>query len=206
MSLDNAAMTVFGDSISGNCLKVKFVADRLGIPYQWVETSVLKKETRTAEFLAMNPAGQVPMVRLADGAVLSQSNAIMLYLAEGSDLSPKDRFSRAEMVQWLFWEQYSHEPAIAVLRFQMHLKKPDAGIDPALRPRCLRVLALMDEHLDKRAHFVGKKLSLADIALVAYTRYAHEAELDLAQFPNVRGWVRRIEDELRIEHAEEAHG
>lgn len=194
-------MTVFGDSISGNCLKVKFVADRLGVPYEWIETSVLKAETRTPEFLAMNPAGQVPTVRLADGGVLSQSNAIMLYLAEGSDLIPEDRFERAQMYQWLFWEQYSHEPAIAVLRFQMHLKKPDAGIDPGLRPRCLRVLALMDEHLDGRTNFVGRKLSLADIALVAYTRFAHEAELDLGQFANVRGWVRRTEAELRIEHA-----
>jgi glutathione S-transferase len=201
MSLDNASMTIYGDSISGNCLKVKFVADRLGMPYDWVEVSVLQAETRTAEFLAMNPAGQVPVVRFADSGVLAQSNAIMLHLAQNTDLIPADAFDRALMFQWLFWEQYSHEPAIAVLRFQkFYLKKPDSEIDPNLRPRCLRVLALMDEHLEGRSHFVGKKLSLADIALVAYTRFAHQAEIDLARFANVAAWVRRIEDELKIEH------
>jgi glutathione S-transferase len=106
------------------------------------------------------------------------------------------------MYQWLFWEQYSHEPAIAVLRFQkFYLEKSDSEIDPNLRPRCLRVLALMDEHLEGRSHFVAAKLSLADVALVAYTRFAHQAGLDLAQYPNVRAWVRRIENDLNIEHA-----
>ena len=201
MSLDNAAMTVFGDSISGNCLKVKFVADLLGVPYEWVETSVLNKETRTPEFLAMNPAGQVPVVRFADDRVLAQSNAIILYLAEGSDLIPGDAFERAQMYQWLFWEQYSHEPAVAVLRFQkFYLKKPDGEIEANLRPRCQRVLSLMDEHLDGRGYFAGRKLSLADIALVAYTRFSHQADIDLQQYPNVAAWVQRVEDDLKIEH------
>src|ERR1700754_3447870 len=146
MSLDNAAMTVFGDSISGNCLKVKFVADRLGIRYDWVEVSVLKGETRTAEFLAINPAGQVPAVRFADNGVLAQSNAIMLHLAEHSDLVPRPHFERAQMFQWLFWEQYSHEPALAVLRFQkLYLNKSDAEIGPALPGKCAKVLALMND-------------------------------------------------------------
>ena len=194
-------MTIYGDSISGNCLKVKFVADRLGVPYDWVEISVLNKETRTPEFLAMNPAGQVPVVRFADDRVLAQSNAIILYLADGSDLIPADAFERAQMYQWLFWEQYSHEPAIAVLRFQkFYLKKTDAEIDPNLRPRCLRVLSLMDEHLEGRRHFVDAKLSLADIALVAYTRFSHQADIDLKHYSNVAAWVRRVEDELKIEH------
>ena len=201
MSLDNAAMTVFGDSISGNCLKVKFVADLLGVPYEWVETSVLNKETRTPEFLAMNPAGQVPVVRFADNRVLAQSNAIILYLAEDSNLIPGDAFERAQMYQWLFWEQYSHEPAVAVLRFQkFYLKKPDGEIDANLRPRCQRVLSLMDEHLDGRGYFAGRKLSLADIALVAYTRFSHQADIDLQQYPNVAAWVQRVEDDLKIEH------
>ena len=202
MSLDNASMTIYGDSISGNCLKVKFVADRLGLPYDWVEISVLKGETRTPEFLAMNPAGQVPVVRFADNGVLAQSNAIILHLAQNTDLVPADAFTRAQMLQWMFWEQYSHEPAIAVLRFQkFYLKKADSEIDPNLRPRCLKVLALMDEHLEDRRYFVGEALSLADIALVAYTRFAHQAGLDLAQYPQVADWVRRVEDELKIEHA-----
>jgi glutathione S-transferase len=201
MSLDNAAMTIFGDSISGNCLKVKFVADRLGLPYEWIETSVLKKETRTAEFLALNPAGQVPLAVFANDGPLAQSNAIMLHLAWGSDLIPADPFERALMFQWLFWEQYSHEPAVAVLRFQRHyLKKTE--VEPALVAKCESVLALMNSHLAGGGYFVGERLSLADIALVAYTRFSHQAGIDLKQYPDVRAWVRRIEDELKIEHAE----
>lgn len=200
MSLDNASMTVFGDSISGNCLKVKFVADRLGLAYDWVETSVLRAETRTPEFLAMNPAGQVPVVRFADNGPLAQSNAIILHLAQNSDLIPADPFERALMYQWLFWEQYSHEPAIAVLRFQkFYLKKNDSEIDPALVARCGKVLTLMNDHLAAKDYFVGKKLSLADIALVAYTRFAHQADLDLALYPHVRAWVGRIERDLKLE-------
>ena len=200
MSLDNASMTIFGDSMSGNCLKVKFVADRLGLAYDWVEISVLRGETRTPEFLAMNPAGQVPVVRFADNGPLAQSNAIMLYLARSSDLIPAEPFERALMYQWLFWEQYSHEPAVAVLRFQkFYLKKKDSEIDPALVAKCGKVLALMNEHLAGRDYFVGKKLSLADIALVAYTRFAHQADLDLALYPHVSAWVGRIERDLKIE-------
>ncbi|MES2472444.1 MAG: glutathione S-transferase family protein [Pseudomonadota bacterium] len=203
MSLDNAAMTVYGDSLSGNCLKVKFVADALGLPYDWVEISVLAKETRTPEFLAMNPAGQVPVVRFADNGILAQSNAIILHLADGSNLIPGDSFERAQMYQWLFWEQYSHEPAIAVLRFHKHyLKKPDSEIDAGLPVRCASVLTLMNNHLATRAYFVGDTLSLADVALVAYTRLSHQAGLDLARYPNVAAWVRRIETDLNIEHAQ----
>jgi glutathione S-transferase len=201
MSLDNASMTIYGDSISGNCLKVKFVADRLGLPYDWVEISVLNQETRTAEFLAMNPAGQVPVVRFADSGTLAQSNAIMLHLAWGTDLIPADPFERAQMFQWLFWEQYSHETAIAVLRFQrFYLKKTDSEIDPALPAKCLKVLGLMNDHLQGRDYFVGEKLSLADVALVAYTRFAHQAGLDLSKYPHALGWVRRVEDDLGLEH------
>ena len=202
MSLDNAAMTIFGDSISGNCLKVKFVADRLGLAYDWVEVSVLKGETRTPEFLAMNPAGQVPVVRFADDGPLAQSNAIILHLARGSDLIPDNAFERARMFQWMFWEQYSHEPAIAVLRFQkFYLKKRDNEIDPGLHARCVKVLTLMNQHLPGRPYFVGKKLSLADIALVAYTRFSHQADIDLSRYPEVQAWVRRVEGDLGIEAA-----
>lgn len=193
-------LTVYGDSISGNCLKVKFVCDRLSIPYRWVETSVLKGETRTPEFLNMNPAGQVPVVALADGRPLAQSNAIMLHLAEGSDLIPSDAYDRALMLQWLFWEQYSHETVIAVRRFhKTFLKKPEAEIDPALLPKGERVLQVMDDHLAFRHFFVGERLSLADIALVAYTRWAREGGFDPP--PHVQGWVRRVEKELGLDHA-----
>lgn len=199
MSLDNAAMTIFGDSISGNCLKVKFVADQLGLAYDWVEISVLKGETRTPEFLAMNPAGQVPVVRFAGHGPLAQSNAIILHLAEDSDLIPADPFERALMYQWMFWEQYSHEPAIAVLRFQkFYLKKKDGEIDPALPAKCGKVLTAMNNHLSGGEYFVGEKLSLADIALVAYTRFSHQADIDLSRYPQVLAWVRRVEGDLGI--------
>ena len=197
--MNSDPIIIYGDSISGNCMKVRFVADRLNIPYRWIETSVLKAQTRTEEFLALNPAGQVPLVLLPDGRPLAQSNAIMLYLAEGSDLIPSDAYERARMSEWLFWEQYSHETAIAVRRFQKTLlKKPDLEIDPTLKPRGERALSLMDAHLSERNYFVAGALTLADIALVAYTRWSHEAGYDLANWPRVREWVRRIEQELGI--------
>jgi glutathione S-transferase len=195
-------ITLYGDPISGNCLKVKFVCERLNIPYRWVETSVMKAETRTPEFLKMNPAGQVPVVKLADGRLLAQSNAIMLYLAEGSDLIPADPFDRALMFQWLFWEQYSHETAIAVRRFHLtYLKRSEAEIDPALMVRGERALSLMNDHLAARRYFVGDKLSLADVALVAYTRWADEGGFDLSRYGRVRDWVKRVETELGLDHA-----
>jgi glutathione S-transferase len=195
-------LTLYGDSISGNCLKVKFVCERLKIPYQWVETSVMKAETRTPEFLKMNPAGQVPVVKLADGRLLAQSNAIILYLAEGSDLIPADPFDRALMFQWLFWEQYSHETAIAVRRFHLtYLKRPEQEIDPALMVRGERALGVMNDRLAARRYFVGDKLSLADVALVAYTRWAHEGGFDLGRYGRVRDWVKRVETDLGLDHA-----
>ena len=195
----SAAFILYGDSGSGNCLKVKFVADLLDVPYTWKEVDVLARATRTPEFLALNPAGQVPTVVWADGRVLSQSNAIMLYLAEGSRLIPGDAYARAQMMQWLFWEQYSHETAIAVLRFQkLYLKKPDHEIDPGLKPKCEAVLTLMNGHLAKHVYFVGTALTLADVALVAYTRFAHEAGFDLAHWPAVKAWVGRIERDLGL--------
>lgn len=195
-------LTVYGDSGSGNCLKVKFVADRFGIPIKWIEIDVVNRETRTPEFLALNPAGQVPVVVLEDGRVLAQSNAIMLHLAESSDLIPQAAYDRALMFQWMFWEQYSHETAIAVRRYHRHfLKKPESEIDPALMPKCERALTVMEEHLATRRYFVADRLTLADVALVAYTRFAHEADLDLSRWPQVRAWVRRIETDLKLDHA-----
>src|SRR5215469_14662346 len=193
------AITIYGDSTSGNCLKAKFVCDYLKVPYHWIETSVLKKETRTAEFLAMNPVGQVPVILTEDGSPLAQSNAIMLYLAKGSGLIPSAPLDQALMLQWLFWEQYSHETAIAVRRFhKTELKKVESEIDPALMPKCEAALSVMQGHLAKRRYFVGERLTLADIGLVAYTRYAHEAGLDLRKWPSVREWVFRIESNLGL--------
>lgn len=196
-------LTIYGDSISGNCLKVKFVCDRLSIPYRWIETSVLKAETGTSEFLKRNPAGQVPVVEWPDGRVLAQSDAIIFHLAEGSPLVPADAFERAQMLQWMFWEQYSHETTIAVRRFhKTYLKKPESEIDPALMTKGERVLAVMNDHLGGKRYFVGDKLTLADIALVAYTRWAHEGGFDLGRHPRVGDWVKRVEKDLGLAHAQ----
>ena len=192
-------LTVYGDSISGNCLKVKWTAERLGLPFRWIETSVLDGSTRTPEFLALNPAGQVPLALLDDGRPLAQSNAICLHLAEGSTLIPGDAYDRARMLEWLFWEQYSHEPQIAVARFQMaYLGKPREALDAKLFDRGGAALARLETALEDGDFLVGDRLSLADIALVAYTRVAHEGGFDLASYPATSAWVRRIEGELSL--------
>jgi glutathione S-transferase len=192
-------MQVYGDSISGNCLKVKWTADLLGIRHDWVETSVLDGATRTPAYLAMNPAGQVPMVRYADGRILAQSNAIILSLADGSHLIPTDAYQRAKMLEWLFWEQYSHEPYVAVARFQVHyLGKAVADLEPKIVERGKGALKLLDEQLAGRDYLVGDALTLADISLVAYTRVAHEGGFDLGDYPTVKAWVSRIEAALGV--------
>lgn len=193
------SITVFGDSISGNCLKVKWTADRIGTPYRWVETDILKGQSRTPDFLARNPAGQVPLVVLEDGRALAQSNAIILHLAEGSDLVPKDSYERAKMFEWLFWEQYSHEPYVAVARFQMaYLGKPASDLDPKIVERGKEALARLEMALEGNPFLVGHDLTLADISLVAYTRVAHEGGFDLSDYPAVQAWIRRVEAALEI--------
>jgi glutathione S-transferase len=193
-------LQIYGDRVSGNCLKVKWTARKLGIAYHWIQTDVRQRATHTPEFLAMNPAGQVPLVVLEDGRPLAQSNAIILHLAEGSALIPKDAYDRAKMLEWMFWEQYSHEPYIAVVRFQRSLLgKPTSEIDPRLMERGYRALARMDQQLVETPFLVGEALSLADVALVAYTRVAHEGGFDLEQYPAVKAWVARVEAELGIE-------
>ena len=192
-------MRVYGDSISGNCLKVKWTADRLGLSYEWVETDVLKAETRTPEFLALNPAGQVPRVILDDGRPLAQSNAIILHLAETSALVPQDAYDRAKMLEWMFWEQYSHEPYVAVARFQVrYLGKPASELEARLVERGNAALAVMEAALVKSSFLVGQSISLADIALVAYTRMAGEGGFDLSLYPLIQAWIRRVESELGL--------
>ena len=192
--------TIYGDRISGNCLKVKWVADRLGIAHRWIDIDVVKGEAKSADFLAINPAGQVPAVILPDGKVLAQSNAIIWHFAEGSDLIPTGAFDRAKMLEWMFWEQYSHEPAIAVRRFQKHyLGKHDEEIDPSLFIKGHACLLRMETALSGRDWFVGNRLSLADVALVAYTRFAPEGGFDLAPYPGIRRWIANVEESLPID-------
>lgn len=192
-------ITIYGDSFSGNCLKVKWVADLLGLAYRWTEVAILDGETRTPAFLTMNPAGQVPLVLLADGRPLAQSNAIILHLAEGSDLIPADAYQRAKMLEWLFWEQYSHEPYVAVARFQVrYLGKAVSEVDPKIRERGDQALQRLEDGLADAPFLVGERLSLADVALVAYTRTAGEGGFDLSFYPRVGAWIGRVEAALGI--------
>jgi glutathione S-transferase len=193
------SLRVYGDSISGNCLKVKWTADHLGLPYEWIETGVLTGETRSAEFLGINPAGQVPVVILTDGRPLAQSNAIILHLAEGSALIPFDAYQRARMFEWLFWEQYSHEPYIAVARFKMkYLGEPQSSLDSKLVERGHGALARLETAVANSAFLVGDQVSLADVSLVAYTRMAGDGGFDLSAYPAVQAWIGRVEQVLDI--------
>ncbi len=198
-------LKIYGDIISGNCLKVKWTADFLGLAYEWAPTDILAGDTRTDTFLAMNPVGQVPTIQFDDGGALAQSNAIIIYLAESadSDLIPADLRARAKMMEWLFWEQYNHETAIAVRRFHKHyLKKSDDDIDPALLTKGYQALQIMDDALGKSAPsdgwIAGEAFTLADIALVAYTRLAPEGGFDLSPYPHVTAWISRVERKLDL--------
>src|SRR3954465_4996568 len=173
-------MNIYGDSGSGNCLKVKWVCDYLGVPYRWIDVDTGKRETRTAQFLKLNPAGQVPTVEFDDGRTLAQSNAIIRYLARDSALIPGDAFTAAKMDELLFWEQYSHEPYIAVCRFQIvYLGKDASELDPEKVKRGYAALGRMEQHLAANRFFAGDDVSLADVSLLAYTRVAHEGGFDL---------------------------
>jgi glutathione S-transferase len=192
-------LTIYGDLVSGNCLKVKWVADYLGVPYRWIDVDVVNGGAKTPEFLALHPDGQVPAVVLPDGRTLAQSNAIIFYLADGSDLIPADPYDRGVMLKWQFWEQYSHEPYIAVARFQVkYLGKPFSRLDPRLVERGYAALARLEGAAAASDYLAGDRLTLADVSLVAYTRMADEGGFDLAPYPAVRAWIERVEQALGI--------
>lgn len=192
-------LTVYGDSRSGNCLKVRWLLDRLGRAYDWLETDIMTGVTRMPDFLALNPAGQVPLVVLEDRRTLAQSNAILVHFGEGTNLIPTDSYQRARMFEWLFWEQYSHEPYVAVARFRMAYEGlPRQALEPRLVERGNAALDRMEATLKTTPFLVGDALSLADIALVAYTRVAHEGGFDLSGRPDVRAWIARVEQTLPI--------
>lgn len=193
-------LTLHGDIRSGNCLKVKWMLEALGRHYRWVDVDIMAGGSRTPEFLALNPFGQVPVLVLEDGRPLAQSNAILLHLAEGSDWIPADAYQRARMFEWLFWEQYSHEPYVAVARFQrLYLGRTADEIEPRLMERGHAALAGMEAALAGRDWFAGGGgATLADLALVAYTRVADEGGFDLVTYPAVRSWIRRTEAAFRI--------
>jgi glutathione S-transferase len=192
-------MKIFGDSNSGNCLKVKWVCDRLKLPYNWVEIDTMKGESRTPAFLKLNGAGQVPTVEFDDGRALAQSNAIIRYLARGSDLIPADIYAAAKMDEWLFWEQYSHEPFVAVCRFQMvYLGKAVSDLDPDKIKRGYAALARMEHQLAATRFLIGEPFTLADVSLLAYTRVAHEGGFHLDGYAAVRRWIGDAEQALGL--------
>jgi glutathione S-transferase len=195
-------MQIYGDSNSGNCLKVKWVCDKLALPYRWIEIDTRKGETRTPQFLRMNGAGQVPTVAFDDGRTLAQSNAIIRYLARDSALIPADAFAAAKMDEWLFWEQYSHEPYIAVCRFQLvYLGKDASELDPEKVKRGYAALDRMEAHLATSPFLAGDTVSLADISLLAYTRVAHEGGFDHGRLAAIRRWIGDTEAYLGLPSA-----
>ena len=192
-------MKIYGDTSSGNCLKVKWVCDHLALPYVWVAIDTLKQQTRTQEFLKLNDAGQVPVVAFDDGRTLAQSNAIIRYLARGSDLIPADAFAQAKMDEWLFWEQYSHEPYIAVCRFLMfYLGRPASDLNSEKVKRGYAALAKMEHQLATTPFLVGDAVSLADVSLLAYTRLAHEGGFHLDGYAALRRWIGETEKVLGL--------
>jgi glutathione S-transferase len=179
---------------SGNGYKVRLLLHQLEIPFERVELDITCGQTRTPEFLALNRNGRIPLLVLDDGTALAESNAIQFYLAEGTPLLPAGRLERAQVLQWMFFEQYSHEPYIAVVRFWCHTgeaeKRPDEVA--ARRARGYDALAVMEHHLHHRDFFAAGRYTIADIALYAYTHVAHEGGFDLDRYPAVRAWLARV--------------
>jgi len=184
---------------SGNAYKVRLLLHQLGQPCERVELDILAGETRTPEFLRLNPNGRIPVLALDDGTHLAESNAILFYLAEGTPFLPDDRLDRARVLQWMFFEQYSHEPYIAVLRFWTFAGwlEANAAAVPEKRERGEAALAVMERHLQERDFFVGERYTIADVALFAYTHVAGEGGFDLSRYPAITGWIRRVQDQPR---------
>jgi glutathione S-transferase len=191
---------VYGDIVSGNCYKVKLALTQMQLPFEWVHVDIMRKESRTPQFLAMNPNGQIPLLQIDEQTFLPESNAILHYLADGSPLLPQDRLEHAQVLRWMCFEQYTHEPNVATARFivrylgrpvereEMLVKKIAAGYE---------ALAVMEAHLEREPFFVGGRYTIADIALYAYTHVAHEGLFDLAPYTALRAWLDRVKAQPR---------
>lgn len=189
-------MKVYGDIFSGNCYKIKLLLSFLGREHEWIPVDILKQETHTAEFLAKNPNGKIPLLELGDGRCLWESNAILNYLAEGSDYLPLDDFAKAKVLQWQFFEQYSHEPYIAVARYiARYLGLPEDRREEYESKQAggHKALKVMEEQLAKTPWLAGDKTTIADISLYAYTHVADEGGFDLSAYPAISAWLKRVE-------------
>jgi glutathione S-transferase len=188
-------LTVYGYSPSGNCHKLRLLLTQLGREFRWIETDSSRGATRTPEYLAMNPNGKVPILVRDDGRVLTESDAILCWLAEGTPFFGGDAWQRAQTLSWLFFEQYSHEPYLAVARFicgWTPLDSPRRADLPRLRERGREALAVMQRHLASHAWFSGERYGIADIALFAYTHCAGDGGFDLRAYPAIVAWLERV--------------
>jgi glutathione S-transferase len=188
--------TLYNMQTSGNCYKLRLVMAQLDIPFRLHDIDILKGESHTPQFLAINPNGKVPTLVLDGGRPITESGAALWYLADGTGLLPSDPYDRAQALQWMFFEQYSHEPYIAVARFWLSLmpggrEQKRADIDGWL-DRGHQALAVMNQHLEHNEFFSGSAYSIADIALYAYTHMAHEGDFDLAPYGAIRAWLDRV--------------
>ncbi len=200
-------LTVYDFTGSGNGYKVWLLMSQLGLPFKRIERDILKGETRTPEFLKKNPNGRIPTLELEDGTFLFESGAICWYLAEGTRFAPTTRLERAQTLQWMFFEQYSHEPYIAVARFWRHffakLTPQQEAALPDLMKKGYAALGVMEQHLARNQFFVGNRYGLADIALYAYTHVAGEGDFNLDNFPHVSAWLARVANQpghVTIDH------
>ena len=191
-------MKIYGDKRSGNCYKLELLTSFLELQHEWIDVDILKGETRSAWFLEKSPNGKIPILELDDGRVLSESNAIMHYLAANSSLIPTSQFSFASLLQWQFFEQYSHEPYIAVARYiNIYLGMPEErrAEFESKQAGGYRALAVMEAQLKNTPFLLGDTLSIADISLFAYTHVAHEGGFDLSAYPAIRNWISLIQSQ-----------
>lgn len=188
-------ITVYGDIKSGNCYKIKLLLSLLDMPHHWQHIDILQGESRSATYLSKNPNGKIPLLELDDGRYLAESNAILNYLAEGTDYLPDDRYQRALLLQWQFFEQYSHEPFIATARYinkYLGLPEDKKAEYESKQEGGHKALAVLEQQLGQTPFLVGSQLTVADIALYGYTHVAHEGGFDLAGYPAVNSWLTRI--------------
>ena len=188
--------TVFGDMLSGNCYKIKLLMQFLEIPHTWKPIDILAQETHTPSFKRMNPNERIPAIELEDGSFLWESNAILNYLAEGTPYLPQERFARAKVLQWQFFEQYSHEPYIATARYinqYLGLPKEREAEYHGKQSGGHKALKIMDDQLEQDKFFVGDQATIADISLYAYTHVAHEGGFDLSNYHHIQRWFQDVE-------------